>query len=340
MSSAVAPAPEAAPAIEPKPVPFVVNRRFSDRAFRGVLIGGALTSFVVLTAIFGYLFGQSAPIFREYGWNFVFGSGWYLGDSLLPSQGSIDPPVLGLFPMLWGSILIALIAIAIGVPIAVLVSLAIVFYLPSRISQFFTSVVDLAAAIPSLIYGIWGLFVLVPYARYWAALLNKYFSWIPIFDAPFPSYDQSPFIAGLVLGVMIIPIVASVSREVFSQTPPDYISGALALGATRFTLIRNIVLPFGKGGIVGGAMLGLGRALGETIAVFFVLVLVYDYTNWYQVLFSEGGSIASLIAAQYGEATELGLKALFGAGLVLFFVTLLANFAASGIIAATTRKKS
>ena len=337
MSSVVAPAVSA---VEPKPVPFVVKRRLSDRIFRGVLIGGGMTSFIVLTAIFGYLFAQSAPIFREFGWDFVFGSGWYLGDSVLPSQGSIDPPVLGLWPMLWGSILIALIALSIGVPLAVFVSLAIVFYLPTRLSRIFTTVVDLAAAIPSLVYGIWGLFVLVPYARYWAALLHKYFSWIPIFDAPFPSYDQSPFIAGIVLAVMIIPIIASVSREVFSQTPPENISGALALGATRFTLIRNVVLPFGKGGIVGGAMLGLGRALGETIAVFFVLVLVYDYTNWFQVLFSEGGSIASLIAANYGEATDLGLKALFGAGLVLFFVTLLANFAASAIIAATTRRKS
>lgn len=325
---------------EPTPLPFVVKRRLSDKIFRGVLIGGGLTSFLVLTAIFGYLFAQSAPIFREFGWSFVFGSGWYIGDSLLPSQGSIDPPVLGLWPMLWGSILIALIAVAIGVPLAVLGSLAIVFYLPPRLSQFFTTIVDLAAAVPSLIYGIWGLFVLVPYARYWAALLHEYFGWIPLFDVPFASYDQSPFIAGLVLGVMIIPIIASVAREVFSQTPPEQISGALALGATRFTLIRNIALPFGRGGIVGGAMLGLGRALGETIAVFFVLVLVYDYTNWYQILFSEGGSIASLIAAQYGEATELGLKALFGAGLVLFFVTLIANFAATGIIAASTRKKS
>ena len=138
---------------------------------------------------------------------------------------------------------------------------------------------------------------------------------------------------------MITPIIAAVSREIFSQVPRDLITGAEALGASRWTLIRNVILPFGKGGIVGGAMLGLGRALGETIAVFFVLQIFTDGVNWYRILESSGGSVASLIVSRFGEAQPLELSALFGAGLALFFITLLANAGATAIVTATTRKR-
>jgi phosphate transport system permease protein len=316
----------------------VTRRRLSDRVFRAILVFGGTTAFFVLLAIFLYLVQRSFPVLREFGFGFVTNSVWYSGDGFSASSGSPDPANFGLFPMAYGTILVALVAMALAVPVSVLLAIGIAFYLPSAISRIFTFIVDLAASIPSVLFGLWGLFVLVPHARYWAELLNRYLDWIPIFNVGFPSFDQSPFVAGIVLALMITPIITSISREVFSQTPPDLIQGAYALGATRASMIRNIVMPFGRGGVVGGAMLGLGRAMGETVAVFFVLQLFYDQINWSRILESQGGSVASLIVARYGEATEFELAALFGAGLVLFVLTLVANFLATAIVDRSTSK--
>jgi phosphate transport system permease protein len=323
----------------PKQIEISTKRRLSDRIFRGVLIFGGLSSFFVLLAIFLYLVQRSLPVLKEFKLGFFTNSIWYSGDGNSASSGSLDPANFGLLPMLYGSLLVAVIAMCIAVPISVALALGINFYLPKRLASSFTFIVDLAASVPSVVFGIWGLFVLVPHARYWAALLNRYLDWIPLFNVSFPSFDQSPFVAGLVLALMITPIVTSISREIFSQTPLDLIQAAYALGATRAAMIRSVVLPFGKGGIVGGAMLGLGRALGETVAVFFVLQLMYDKINFFRVLESEGGSIASLIVARYGEATEFELAGLFGAGLALFLLTLAANFFASFIINRSSRGK-
>jgi phosphate transport system permease protein len=186
------------------------------------------------------------------------------------------------------------------------------------------------AAFPSILFGLWGFLVLMPSAEYWAKLLNKYLGWIPIFDVPAPFFTRSPFIAGLVLAIMIIPITTSIAREVFSQTPLDRIQAAYALGATRFSMIRAVVLPFGRGGIVGGAMLGLGRAMGETVAVYTVLNIVYQ-VNW-QVLFGSGGNIASLILLKVNEADREEVNALMAAGLVLFLLTLLINAIANILV--------
>lgn len=317
----------------------VTRRRLSDRVFRAILVFGGTTSFFVLLAIFIYLVQRSLPVIREFGLGFVTNSVWNSGDGFPASQGSTDPAQFGLFPMACGTLLVALIAMLIAVPISILLALGISYYMPKSLAKIVTFVVDLAASIPSVVFGLWGLFVLVPHARYWAEVLNRYLDWIPIFRVEFPSFDQSPFVAGLVLALMITPIVTSISREIFSQTPLELIQGAYALGATRAAMIRNIVLPFGRGGVVGGAMLGLGRAMGETVAVFFVLQLFYTETNFFRILESQGGNIASLIVARYGEATEFELAGLFGAGLVLFMLTLAANFIASAIISRTTNKK-
>ena len=186
------------------------------------------------------------------------------------------------------------------------------------------------AAFPSILFGLWGLNVLMPSAEYWALLLNRYFSWIPIFDVSQPFFTRSPFIAGLVLAVMIIPIITAVSREVFSQAPLDRIQAAYALGATRWSMIRNVAIPYARSGIVGSAMLGLGRAMGETVAVFTVLNIVYQI-NWH-ILLGAGGNIASMIMLKFGEASPLEVKALMAAGLVLFVVTLIVNTVADLIV--------
>ena len=330
---------QAAPSTDPTPRVITVRHRLSDRVFRGVLVFGGLTAFLVLTGIFGYLAMSAGPVLKAFGLDFFTGSSWYAGDGLLPSEGSMDPPSFGLLPMLWGSVLIALIAVTIAVPLAVGVALAINYLLPQRLSTLFTIFVDLVAAIPSVVFGLWGFFVLMPHGTVWAQWLNTHLGFIPLFQVEFPAFEQSPFMAGIVLSIMITPIIASVSREIFSQVPRDLITGANALGASRWTLIRDVVLPFGRGGIIGGAMLGLGRALGETIAVFFVLQLFFDGVNWFHGLESTGGSISSLIVSRFGEASPLELSALFGAGLALFFITLLANAGATAIVASVSRKR-
>jgi phosphate transport system permease protein len=168
-----------------------------------------------------------------------------------------------------------------------------------------------------------------------AASINKYLGWIPIFAVDRANFDASPFVAALVLCLMILPIASSVTREVYSRAPQDQITAAYALGASRWGAIRAVVLPFGLSGLVGGMLLGLGRALGETIAVLLTLNLVFAVK--FQVLASAGGNVASLIASKFGEAGPLELKALMAAGLVLFVLTLLVNFGASIIVGRASR---
>jgi phosphate transport system permease protein len=313
-------------------------RRMSDKVFRAILIIGGLSAFIILSGIFSYLAIAAAPVISYFGIDFFTGSSWYQGDGLLPDQGSVDPPSFGLFPMLWGSVLTSTIAVVIALPLAVAVALSITYLLPKRLSLALTVFVDLVAAIPSIIFGLWGFFVLLPHATVWANWLNQNLGWFPLFSVEFDAFEQSPFMAGIVLGVMITPIIAAVAREVFASVPRDLITGAQALGASRWTLIRDVVLPFGRSGVIGGAMLGLGRALGETVAVFFVLQLFFDEVNWYRILESTGGSIAALIVNRFAEAFPLELTALFGAGLALFVITLIANAGAAAIVSATTKK--
>ncbi len=325
--------------LEPKPAVIHIVRTRGDRIFRGILIVGGLISFLVLAGIFGYLAQSAAPILKAFGFQFFTDSSWYVGDGLLPSEGSMDPPIFGILPMLWGSVLIAIISVGIALPLGVGIALSIVYLIPKRAVFGLTVFIDLIAAIPSIIFGLWGFFVLIPHGVLWSAWLNEKLAFIPIFNVEFPAFEQSPFMAGLVLAIMITPIVAVVSRQIFSLVPPELINAAQALGGSRWTIIRDVVLPFSKGGIVGGAMLGIGRALGETVAVFFVLQLFFDEVNWYRILESSGGSVASLIIAKFGEASPLEVSALFAAGLALFVVTLLANAAAAVLVNSSKGKK-
>jgi phosphate transport system permease protein len=173
----------------------------------------------------------------------------------------------------------------------------------------------------------------MPSVEYWAKLLHKYLGFIPIFNMQVPVFARSPFVAGVVLAIMIIPIITSVSREVFAQAPLDRIQAAYALGATRWAMIKAVVIPYGRSGVIGGAMLGLGRAMGETVAVFTVLNIVFQ-VNW-QMLLGAGGNVASLIILKFGDASPYEIKALMAAGLVLFLLTLLVNAAANFIVRRT-----
>ena len=305
----------------PEPRVLVTKPRRSDQLFRVIVTSGGMSSLLILGLILAFLAYRGFEVFRFEGFGLITSSDWSVVED---DNGSVVSQSYGLAAMLVGTVLSATIGVFIGIPIAVLSALFLEFYAGRKIRNFLIALIDLMAAFPSLLFGLWGFLVLMPSAEYWAKLLHKYLGWIPIFDVPARFFTRSPFIAGVVLAIMIIPICTSISREVFSQTPLDRIQAAYALGATRLAMIRAVVIPFGRGGVIGGAMLGLGRAMGETVAVYSVLNIVYQ-VNW-QVLFGAGGNIASMILLKIGEADREETNALMAAGLVLFLLTLIINF--------------
>jgi len=310
----------------PAPREITTKPRFSDRVFRTIVTSVGALSVTILTLIGLFLALRGFATFREEGLSFITGFEWQQYTDDAGNRVSN----LGIGAMLIGTILVAVVALIVAVPLSVFCALYLTFYAPTKVKNGLVTLIDLMASFPSILFGMWGYFVLMPSAEYWAKLLNKYLGWIPVFDVQAPLFTGSPFIAGLVLATMIIPIVTSVSREVFSQTPLDRIQAAYALGANKWSVIKTVVLPFGANGVVGGSMLGLGRALGETVAVFTVLNIVYAPN--FQVLFGSGGNVASHIIAYWSDATEYETGALLGAGFVLFLMTLLVNFSADFIV--------
>ena len=301
--------------------------RLSDQVFRIIVTIGGMASLVILGLIALFLSIKGFHILSAEKFSFITESRW---EVITDENGNLAESNLGIGAMLVGTFLAAFIAILVGVPIAVLSALYLTFYARGFAKKFLISLIDLMAAFPSLLYGFWGFFVFMESAEYWAKLLNKYFGFVPFFKVPAPIFERSPFIAGLVLAIMIIPIVTSISREIFDQTPLDRVQAAYALGASRLTMIRAVVIPYGRGGVVGGAMLGLGRAMGETVAVYTVLNVVYQI-NW-QTLFGAGGNVASLILLKFGEAGPYEVDALMAAGLILFILTLIVNAIADLLI--------
>lgn len=299
-----------------------------DRVFNRTVTAAAFTALVVLAGIAIFLGIQAIPVFQTQGMAFITTTAWDM---------NADPPTAGIWGMLYGSVLLAVIGLVIAVPAALLLSVFMVFLAPPRLSKVLTNVIDLMAAIPSVILGLWAFYILNPTAEVWQQLLNQYLGWIPIFENTSGNFLGTPFIAGFVLAIMMIPIVTSVTREVLGRTPPELINASEALGCSLWTMLRFVALPYGRGGIVGGIMLGLGRALGETIAVFFVLKLVYD-TNWYHIIESGGGSVATLIVSRFGEVSgESELQLLLAAGFFLFVLTLVVNVLANLIVNRTGR---
>ena len=308
------------PADIPAPREITTKPRRSDQVFRALVTIGGMTSLVILGLIALFLSLKGISVLRVEKLSFLTESKW---EVLQDAEGKIAESTFGLGAMLIGTFLTAFIAVIVGVPIAVLSALYLTFYARGPVKKLLISLIDLMAAFPSLLFGFWGFIVLMSSAEYWAKLINKYLGFIPIFDVPAPIFERSPFIAGLVLAIMIIPIVTAISREVFDQTPLDRVQAAYALGASKLAMIRAVVIPYGRGGVVGGAMLGLGRAMGETVAVYTVLNVVYQI-NW-QTLFGAGGNVASLILLKFGEAGPEEVNALMAAGLVLFLLTLMVN---------------
>ncbi|MFE7213674.1 phosphate ABC transporter permease subunit PstC [Streptomyces sp. NPDC001698] len=295
--------------------------RPGDRIFLGLTRGSGILLLVVMAAIAVFLtYRASLAISKDHG-NFLTTFEWNTG---------LQPPVFGIAVLAFGTVVSSIIAMAIAVPVAVAIALFLTHYAPRRLSGPIAYVVDLLAAVPSIVFGLWGALVLVPHLDGLFGWLNDYLGWTGIFSweggAP-----RSLLTVGILLAIMILPIITNVSREVFRQVPRMHEEAALALGATRWEVIRMSVLPFGRSGVISASMLGLGRALGETMAV--ATVLSPTFTIRASLLDPGGGTFAQNIASKFSEATEYGRDALIASGLVLFVITLLVNGAARLIIA-------
>lgn len=314
----------------PQPREISTEPRLSDKVFRGVVSAGGFSSLAILGLIAVFLAYRGYEVLREEGLGFIINAEWSITQD---ESANVIESNFGLSAMLVGTILCALVAVVIAVPISVFSALYLNFYAPGWLKKILVGVIDMMAAFPSILFGIWGFLVLMPSVEYWAKLINKYLGWIPFFEVKPYFFSRSPFVAGVVLAIMIIPIITSVSREIFAQAPLDRIQAAFALGATRWAMIKAVVIPHGRSGVVGGAMLGLGRAMGETVAVYTVLNIVFQI-NWY-VLLGAGGNVASLIILKFGEANLYEIKGLMAAGLVLFLLTLAVNFLADFIVKRT-----
>lgn len=322
----------------PTPREMTVIYSRADRIFRRIVTAGAFTSLVLLGLIATFLILRSSATFREFGFNFITGSEWFsdgfqdvLDDG---TSATANKSVFSIGPMIVGSLVVAAIAMLFAVPLSIGGALYIEFYAPRSIYRILVSLLDLAAAIPSLIFGLWGIQVFTSIGVRWATLLNDRLGFIPLFSVEFENFGRSPFTAGCVLAALVVPITTSVAREVYSRTPRDLVDTCYALGGSKWGAIRAVVLPYGRSGVIAGAMLGLGRALGETVAIYLMLNLVFKYS--YQVLDSAGGNVASMIVLKFGEATDREISALIAAGLVLFVITLIVNMIASNIVQRTT----
>jgi phosphate transport system permease protein len=301
----------------------------SDYAFRAVARSGGVLVLALMVLVGTFLAYRAFHALRKAGWSFLTTQTWN------PNGGGF-----GIAAVIVGTILIALVAITVAVPLAVGAALYISEYAPRRIQRGLISVVDLMAAIPSVVFGLWGFFFLQWRMVSLSRWINDWFGWIPLFKVNVVTrnytgptatfYTSSTFIAGTVVALMVMPIATSIMREAFSQAPPGEREGAYALGATRWGMIRAVVLPFGRGAMVGGTMLGLGRALGETIAVVMIISPVYVIQP--HILQNGTSSVSSLIALNYAESTPFGVSALMAAGLALFVMTLLVNFGAAMIV--------
>ena len=291
------------------------RRRPGDRIFSNAAVIAAVSVIAILAGVAVFLIIKSAPAVTA-------------SSADLPDGKSLIDYIA---PLAFGTVLAAMVAVIIAVPLAVAVALFISHIAPRRLANSLAYIVDLLAAIPSIVYGLWGIFVLGPAMVPILDWLVAKLSWIPFFAGPASVTGRTMLTAGLVLAVMILPIISAVSREVFAQTPRRLEEGALALGATRWEMIRMAVLPFGRSAVISGSMLGLGRALGETMAVTIILS-VSGIVTFNLVSQENPTPIAANIALKFPESSGIDVNALIASGLVLFGITLVVNMVARLII--------
>jgi phosphate transport system permease protein len=300
--------------------------RLPDRILRYGLTAISAAILVLLAYFFVKLALESKPVFEKFGvFGFVFTNNWDVSNS-----------IYGALPLVVGTLITSALALAIGVPVAISVALFLTELCPRRLRGSLTVLVDMLAAVPSVVYGLWAFYILIPTlkpAEQWFADTFHFIPFVATENVAGPNY----FIAGLVLAIMLLPIVSAISREVLSTVPSDQKEAALALGATRWEMIHTSMLPYSRRGIVGASMLGLGRAIGETIAV---TIVIGDNPILGHSIFDQGYTLAAVIANEFGEAASnpLHKAALIGAGLVLFVLTLLVNSIARLIVMRSERE--
>ncbi|MGY4709497.1 phosphate ABC transporter permease subunit PstC [Mycolicibacterium sp. CBM1] len=319
------PTPEK-PAVPTKPSG-AAKVRLGDRIFRGLSEGSGILIIALIAAIGLFLVWRAVPALARNDANFfTYGGNWVTTDTAHMQFGILD--------LLQVTVFVSLFALVLAMPVALGIAIFLTQYAPRRVSGPLGYMVDLLAAVPSIIYGVWGLYVVAPVIKPLALWLNDNLGWIFLFATGNASVagGGTIFTAGIVLAVMILPIITAVTREVFVQTPRGQIEAALALGATRWEVVRTTVLPFGLSGYISGAMLGLGRALGETIALLIILRGTQKAFGW--SLFDAGYTFASKIASAASEFNDqYKAGAYIAAGLVLFILTFVVNSAARAAVA-------
>jgi phosphate ABC transporter permease protein PstC len=296
-----------------------LRARLPDQAMRWILTALAAGILVLIGFFFVRLIVEAEPALSKFGvLGFAFDNNW-----------DVSRSIYGALPLVVGTLVTSAIALLIGVPVAVATAVFLTEMCPRRARPLLTILVELLAAVPSVVYGLWGVFVLIPRLKGPEEWFGRTFDFLPFVgpDVAGPNY----FVAGLILAIMILPIVSAISREVIATVPEAHKEAALALGATRWEMIRMAVLPYSRGGITGAAMLGLGRAIGETIAV---TLVIGNAPQIGDTIFAQGYTLAAVLANEFGEAAndELHRAALIAAGLVLFVLTLVVNVVARAIV--------
>ncbi|HTJ74675.1 MAG TPA: phosphate ABC transporter permease subunit PstC [Acidimicrobiales bacterium] len=297
-----------------------------DRIFAGLTTGVSVAILALLVVMMLFLFGKAWPALHKAGLAFFTERQWF---------PDAPKPRFGVEALVWGTVVSSVLALLIAVPVAVASALYVTEYARPVVGRWVGYLVDVLAAVPSVVYGLWGLYFLVPRMVGFQRWLGQHLGFIPIFHNPENLYGRSILAASVVLALMVLPIVAAVSREVFRQVPREMREAALALGATRWETVRMSVLPQSRSGIIGAVILGLGRALGETIAVALVLAVTFDVNI--RILRPGGNTVAANIATKFGEAGVVGRSALIASGLVLFLITLLATAGARSVVRRTGR---
>ena len=289
----------------------------ADKVFKGIAVACGILILVVLAAVAMFLLVQAWPL--------IGGDQAANSETISKFTGGKAHSFWGYVgPLLFGTVLVAALALVIAFFVSIGIALFISHYAPRRLAAVLSYIVDLLAAIPSVIYGLWGGLVLVPSIYPFWNWVAQYLGWIPLFAGPASNPPRTVATVALVLAIMILPIITSMARDIFQQTPKLLEEAALGLGATKWEMIKLAVLPFGKSGIVSASMLGLGRALGETMAVLMILSPGLKY-SFKLLQASQDQTIAANIAAQYPEADSIGVSVLIGTGLVTFLVNLLAR---------------
>lgn len=299
--------------------------RRADRIFQGAATGSGLVVIAMVTLLAVFLLSQALPSLMDNKVNFLTSREWNVDDT--------KNLRFGIAQLLYSTVAISVMAMILAVPLAIGVALFLTQYAPRRVAAPAAHLIDLLAAVPSIIYGLWGLSVFSGRVDDVGLFIQNTFGWIPLLDKTDTDVKGSIFIAGIVVGIMILPIITAISRDVFEQTPLVHKEAALALGATRWEMIRTTVLPYGRPGVISGSMLGLGRALGETIAITVIVSGLNANSAFSLSIFNGGETFASKIANNSGEFSNPAKTGAFiAAGLVLFVLTFLVNAVARAIV--------